>query len=299
MLDAIAYVLDEVLAPYLPTSDRKVHYELLNNPPLKNATDPERFYTNIEEDYKDCTDVLTRGRIEGKIPWESIHDETRPCVTWSLWADPRPFIREQVEDFLHGYWRDLLQSQPHHIELLCEKNTVYNIVSGIAGTYCLPVTSGRGFAAVERYHEMTERYRASGKDRLRLLMLTDHDPEGETMVQVAGQTLRDDFHLTKVDVVKVALTAAQVRQYRLPSLVDAKETSSTYRTFVQKYGTAAFELEALSPQLQQDLLRRAIERVMDMAAFRDEQAREQEDTVYVEALRQTCRTALAPALDGR
>lgn len=297
MLDAIHYVLHEVLGPYWPTSDRKVHYELLNDPPLVHASKPGR-YDNTSRHYDDLTDVLTRGRLEGRIPWEALHDETRPCVTWSIWADPRDFVRAQLDDFLRGYYRDLLQSQPHHIELLCEKNTVYNIVRNVAMTYCLPVTSGRGFAAIERYREMMLRYRASGKDRLRLLMLTDHDPEGETIVQVAGQTLRDDFGVEAVDVLKVALITDQVRAYNLPPILDAKESSANYAAFVREYGTTAYELEALSPQLQQDLLRQAIESVLDLDAFQEEQARERRERVQMARLRRRSRRGLNQELDA-
>ena len=298
MMDAVCVVLNEVLHDYLPTSVRKIHYELLNLLPLRHASKPDSVYANTRACYQDLSDLVTRARLVGLIPWEALHDETRPCVTWNVYAGPRAFVRQEVDGFLQGYWRDLLQSQPNHLELVVEKNTVYNIVRQVAEEYCLPATSGRGFSAVECYYEIAQRYHTSGKARLVLLLLTDHDPEGEEIVQVSGRTLRDDFGIAALDVVKVALTAEQVRQYALPMTMDAKTSSSNYTKFVRKYGTSAHELEALSPQVQQALLRQAIDSVLDIEAFNAELAREHDDAVYLAAVRQTCLASLGEDLAG-
>jgi hypothetical protein len=286
MLAAVMTVLTEVLQPYLPTSDRKIHYELLNDPPLRHASKPQRRYRNTPEDYDDLTNLLTRARIAGLIPWEWITDETRPCEVWQTWPDPRQFVRAQLDGLLQGYWRNLQQTQPHHIEIVVEKNTVHSIVRGVAMEYCIPITSLRGFSAIERYHQIRQRYTASGKARLILLALTDFDPEGEEIVQVAGRTMRDDFHIATVDVVKVCLTAAQVRQMQLPSMIAAKETSSRYENFVHKYGTTVYELEALAPPVQQDLLRQAIDGVLDIEAFNAELEREKADAAWLATRRE-------------
>jgi len=242
--------------------------------------------------------LLARARLAGRIPWEAIHDETHPCETWNIWADARAFVQAQVEGFLQEYWRDLLRSQPHHVELVCEKNTVYNIVASVAGTYCLPTTSGRGFSAIECYYEISQRHQASGKDRLILLLLTDLDPEGEEIVQVAGRTMQNDFGVTKLDVLKVALTTDEVRRYRLPANLEAKTSSANYDKFVAKYGTNAYELEALTPHVQQDLLRQAVESVLDMEAFQAEQVRQYQERDRLAQLRESCLGMLEGELRG-
>jgi hypothetical protein len=224
----------------------------------------------------------------GIIPWAWITDETRPCDVWGTWPNPRAFVQDHLNRFLRGYWRNLQQTQPNHIEIMCEKNTVHNIVRDVASEYCIPVTSGRGFSAVECYYNIMQRYRDSGKDRLVLLMLTDFDPEGEEIVQAAGHAMRDDFGITHVDMFKVALTAAQVQRYNLPANLEAKTTSSNYEKFVRKHGTSVHELEALSPPVQQALLREAIDSVLDTAAFNAELEREKDDAAFLATLRQTC-----------
>jgi hypothetical protein len=298
MLAAVMTVLQEVLWDYLPTSIRKIHYELLNLLPLRHASKPDSHYENTRKCYQDLSDLITRARFAGLIPWEWITDETRPCDDWQTWGESRTFVREQLDGFLQDYARNLQQTQPNHIEIVCEKNTVRNIVRGVAAEYCIPLTSGRGFSAVERYYKIMQRYRMSGKERLIVLTLTDFDPEGEEIVQVVGRTLRDNFGIAQVDVVKAELTVEQVRQYALPTTIDAKVTSSNYKKFVRKYGTSVHELEALAPQVQQDLLRQAIDSVLDIDAFNAELEREKEDAAFLAMLRQRCLTTLRNGLDN-
>ena len=57
--------------------------------------------------------------------------------------------------------------------------------------------------------------------------------------------------------------------------MEAKETSPTYRTFVEKYGiTDAYELEALAPSDLVSILKDAIEQVVDFNLFSQELAAE-------------------------
>ena len=76
LLDAAVKVINE-LRDYWLLSVRQIHYKLLNDPPLKNRNDPDSRYKNDLHSYHTLTNVLTRGRLSGLIPWEAIGDETR------------------------------------------------------------------------------------------------------------------------------------------------------------------------------------------------------------------------------
>jgi hypothetical protein len=178
MLDAVLRVLRE-RRDYWPLTDRQIHYALLNNPPLIHASKPQSRYANNVQSYKALIDLVTRARLEGSIPFRAIHDPTRPVVVWDVYRGVTPFINKQLDDFLKGYYRDLLQSQPNHIEIVGEKNTIDNIIRPVALEYCIPLTLGRGYASLPPRYEMARRFRRSGKERLILLVLSDFDPEGE------------------------------------------------------------------------------------------------------------------------
>jgi hypothetical protein len=149
-----------------PLSDRTVHYRVLNDPPLRNTSNPESRCQNNRNCYKDLTDILTRGRLEGLIPFAAIEDPTRKTVTWSMDKEPGTFIRRNLDEFLDGYSRDLQQSQPHHIEIIGEKNTIENCIRDVAMRYCIPYTLGRGYCSLDPRYKMTKRFKASGKSKL-------------------------------------------------------------------------------------------------------------------------------------
>ena len=69
------------------------------------------------------------------------------------------------------------------------------------------MTSGRGFCSLPPRYETAKRYRASGKQKLVLLIVSDFDPDGEEIANSYARSFRDDFDIDDVHAVKVALTA--------------------------------------------------------------------------------------------
>lgn len=292
MLEAVKQIIFVERRQFWPMTVRAVHYALLNVRPLRNTGDAESRYENDRKSYQDLSNLLTRARLAGIVPWKAITDETRPRAIWNVWADPRAFMRDQLDGFLKGYWRDLMQSQPNHIEVIVEKNTAWPIIKAITGKYCIPTMSGRGFSSIDPYHDIAQRHKRSGKRGLILLVASDFDPEGEEIVQVAGRTLRDDFGIRRVELVKVAITAEQIQEFNLPPNLEAKESSSRYEKFVERHGPNVYELEAITPQQLQATLRDAIDSVIDIDAFNAELDAEKNDAVFLQGVRNTVSEAL-------
>ncbi len=283
MLDAVCRILED-RRKFWPFSDRRLHYILLNDPPLRHAKKPGSVYENTSHSYKSLVDLLTRARLEGEIPWEALADETRPVTVWNVHRDVQGFLRTELRGFLKGYWRDLLQSQPNHIEIVGEKNTIGPIIQPAAADYCIPMTLGRGFCSLAPRHAMAERFRQSGKERLVVLLLSDFDPDGEEIAHSFARSMRDDFGIEALDPLKVALTAEQVARFKLPPKMKAKPKSVNYGRFVEKHGDDVFELEALdavSAECLQDLLREAIDSVVDTRALNAEIDHEKKDAEFL------------------
>jgi hypothetical protein len=273
------------LEDYWPLSDRQVFYGLLNDPPLIHAKKPGSRFRNDKKSYKAVTQVLTQGRLQDLVPWEALGDETRPVVTWDVNANVGPFFRKQIDKFGTGYWRDLMQSQPNHVEIVGEKLTIESIVRPVAMKYCIPYTVGRGYSSLPPRKQMFDRFTASGKAKLIILGMTDHDPEGWDIVESFGSSMRDDFGVRNILVVKVGLTPQQARSLRLPVNTDVKKTSSRYRKFVARFGTAVYELEAAPPGRLQRWLDEAVRSVIDVARFNEQVELEKEDARAVAAFK--------------
>jgi hypothetical protein len=294
-LNAVIGILREYW-DYRPLTDRQIHYYLLNNPPLIHAGKPNSRYANNQRSYKRLTDLLTCARLEGRIPFHCIHDPTRPVETWNFPASIAPFIRDQVNDFLKGYFRNLMQSQPNHIEIVGEKNTISGILEPIAAEYCIPMTTGRGYSSLPPRHAMSERFRKSGKYKLILLVVSDFDPEGDDIPQSFAHSMRDDFGIESVVPIKVALTYEQTQTMELATdeLTPPKTSSSRYKKFARRYGSDVnvYELEAIPPDQLQNMLRRAIESVIDKDAFLAEVEQEKRDAAYLDGVRKIVKKTL-------
>ncbi len=299
LLDAVLEVVN-ACRDYWPLSDRQVHYRLLNNPPLRHASKPGSTYANNLASYKDLCDLLTRARLDGSIEWGTIADETRPFTSWRTWPEPGAFVSEEADGLLRGYWRNLMQSQSNHVEIIAEKLTVKTIIEKVAEEYCIPVTIGRGFCSIQPRYAMAQRFVRSKRDKLVVLVVSDLDPDGEGIAESFARSLRDDFDIDddRLHAVKVALTPDQVERYRLPPSMKAKSTSARFKSFSQRHGRDAWELEALPPNTLADELRNAIDGVIDREAFEHEREQEAADARRLEATRRAVLSVLPGVIGG-
>jgi hypothetical protein len=292
-LDAILAILQDRRV-FWPLSVRVIHYVLLNAPPLIHASKPRSVYANTNKSYKAAIDLCARGRLAGCIPWNAIDDVTRPITTWDVHSSIAPFVRRELDRFLKNYYRDLQQSQPNHIEIVGEKNTIDSIIRPVAMEYAIPYTIGRGYSSLSPRWKMAQRFNKSGKEKLILFVLSDHDPEGEDIPHSFARSMRDDFNITNIMPIKVALTAEQVADLHVTSnSLETKKNGSRYSKFVERYGPDGYELEAVPPAELQRMLRRAIDRVLDVKAFNSEIEAEKMDAAHLDGVRRAVQAQLA------
>lgn len=281
---------------YWPLTVRRVHYLLLNDPPLRHDKKPDSVYVNDKASYKALTNLLIRARLSKDVPMASIEDSTRPVQEGEGFSTFEAFVAQETEGFLKYYRRNLMQGQTNHIEIMLEKNALRTVIESVAREYCIPCTTGRGFSSLSPRYDLARRFRQSGKQRLVLLMLTDFDPDGDEIAASFARSLRDDFGIAGIHAVKVALTAEDVKAHDLPSDMDAKVSSPNYQKFLRKYGsTKVVELDAAPVRLLQSKLRDAIESVIDVAEFNAQVEQEAQDSAHIQAHRQI----VFEAINGR
>jgi hypothetical protein len=298
MLEAVQRVIHD-LADYLPLSDRQIHYALLNAAPLIHASKPGSTYSNNRASYQVLCDLLTRARLEGVIGFEDIADATRPHQPWATVTGVAEYVANKVRGFGRGYWRDLLQSQPNHVEIVAEKLTVQTVVERVAQRYTIPVTIMRGYPSLDLRYRLAERYRASGRDRLVLLVLSDHDPDGQEIMHSLGASLADEFDLAfNLHMVRVAITGEQIADLGLPPSMEAKESSHNFAKFAAKHGRYAYELESIPPPALESILAGTIERNLDLSRFRQEVEQEKADAAEIAARQKILARAMLDAPDA-
>ena len=271
---------------YWPLSVRRIHYLLLNNPPLCHDKKPKSKYENNLNCYKKLTHLLIRARLTGEVPIQAIEDSTRPVLEGGGFDTVGEYIGQEIQNFLTGYNRNLQQGQPHHIEIILEKNALRTIFEDTARKYCIPITTTRGYVSLPPRQEVYNRYIQSGKSKLILLFLTDFDPDGDQIAESFCQSMRDDFGITNIQSFKVALTREDVEKHDLPSDMEAKKTSPNYKKFFERYGSnRAVELDAAPAELLQEKLEGSIESVLDMDEFKAQIKIEEQDAIEIQARR--------------
>ncbi len=226
-------------------------------------------------------DLLARARrILGLLSWNTIADETRPVRLWRLERNVGQYVESELSALFGSYWRDVLQSQPNHLEILIEKNASLSVIEKVAMRYTIPLTSGRGQTSKEKLWQISERFRRSGKKKLVVLILSDFDPDGDAIANANARSLRDDLGIDdgRLIPVRVALRHDQIERYKLPRSLEAKESSASYNKFVARHGVSyAVELEALTRRAFANRTYRAIRSHIDVDAFNREVEREKQE----------------------
>jgi len=273
---------------YWPMTDRRVHYLLLNDPPLKHDKKPGSTYQNDKTSYKALTNLLTRARLMGFIPMHAIEDSTRPVQLGGGFSSVEEYCQDSIKDLMLGYQRDLQNGQANHIEIILEKNALRPIVAEVAAEYCTPLTVARGYLSLPPKAQIAQRFNDSKKETLVLLFLTDFDPDGEEIAKSTARSLRDDFGIpgNNIKAVKVALTKADIIENDLPSDMEAKRTSPNYNKFFKEHKTdRVVELDAAPVELLQTKLRENIESFMDIDEYNNQIKIQENDNVIIYAHR--------------
>ena len=186
-----------------------------------------------------------------------------------------------------------------HFQANYDRFAAYSQLRNIAGKYTIPMTSGRGYSSLPPRKGMFDRFRASGRENLVVIVVSDFDPEGEDIPGSFGISLRDDFGVSaeQLRVVKAALTAEQVQAMDLHEGQLSKKSSSRYPRFVQVHGERVWELESLTSEQLREIVEAAIRGLLDLEAFEEEVAREELDQLELEAKRRQLRQVLIDDVD--
>jgi len=197
--------------------------------------------------YRQVAYICKVGRLKGMISWNSIVDRARP-----IYSIGRTF--ETIEDFLQDigdyfnldYWID----SENHIELWTEKDALSQVLYEIAKEYHVTVRVTRGFLSLSNKKRW-------GKANLTILYFGDFDP--------SGLFIDKDLQWSQVgyqSFSRIALTKEQIATYILPS-IKVNRLDPRANSYIATYGKRAWELDALSPNVLQKLVRDTIEQYVD------------------------------------
>lgn len=225
---------------------------------------------NVERSYKNLSALLNDARVAGLVDWNAIEDRVRQPVVPSEWTSISALVESAVGAFRLPRW----EGQDYYAELWVEKDALAGVLEPLGREFHVTVMVNRGYSSASAMYDSASRFKAEQDGKTcRLFYLGDFDPSGEDMVR----DIRDRLRLFEADVevTKIALTPAQIEEYRPPPN-PAKTTDPRSADFIAKNGATSYEVDALPPDVLQGIIRDSLESVLDREMYEAVIEREEE-----------------------
>jgi hypothetical protein len=232
----------------------------------------EQAIPNTQTKYKRLSSVTAEARRSADFP--DLIDRGRSIHRWQTFENPDAALSE-----LQDYYRlDRTAGQDVSLYLAVEKSGLVTQLQSWFGDLGVPVLALSGYSSQSYVDEIVADVERQDRPAV-LLYGGDFDPSGEDIDR--DFTSRTDCW---AKVIRVALTADQVVQYRLP--VNAgKVGDSRAQGFIDRHGELVqVELDALDPNDLRQLYQEAIDSYWDTSTFEDVLAQEAADRSSLAAL---------------
>ena len=214
---------------------------------------------NTERSYKNLGNLVNNARLAGLLDWDAIEDRTRNLERNAHWRD----ASDAVEAIRDQFRIDLWESQPARVEVWIEKEALIGVIAETCEELDVPYFACRGYVSQS---EQWRAYRRSLDQELVILHFGDHDPSGIDMTRDNQDRLVDLFGGC-VDVVRLALNMDQIRELNPPPN-PAKVTDSRFKQYRSRFGEKSWELDALEPDVINQLIRDNVNEYIDANAWR-------------------------------
>ena len=214
--------------------------------------------------YRRLRGIIANARDGGFIDWDAMEDRTRSVNFHAAWDSPSASIR----DAAHFYREDLWRGQRYRPEVWIEKSALLGVIEGVCDRFHVPNFATIGNNSQLLQHEAGARFAAFLDQGLIPIVfhLGDHDPNGWDMTRDVRERLAL-YARAPIEVQRLALNMDQVRQYNPPPNF-AKEDDTRLAAYEAEFGTRqCWELDALSPTVIAELIRTAIEGLIDAKAW--------------------------------
>ena len=255
-IETINSILAEYQAAGYDLSIRQLYYQLV----------ARGYIENTQKVYKQIADLVNNARLAGLIDWDMNTDRGRETMTPSTWNSPGEVVRQVARVFRLDPW----QSQDSYIEVMVEKQALEGVLNPVCNQWGVRFTANKGYSSSSTLYEAGKRLEImalAGKPCY-ILYLGDHDPSGLDMTRDIKERLTM-FSNGPVNVERLALNYEQVLELKPPEN-PAKETDSRYTGYLQKYGAASWELDAIEPRELARLVTEAIKaKITDPQAWNE------------------------------
>ena len=222
---------------------------------------------NSQREYSRLGDLVSRGRNNGRIPWDTIEDRTRKLQGQRCYDDS---IAEYLSTVQFDYHEDPWTGQAFRAEVWIEKDALVGVIERVCSDWHVPYFSCRGYVSDSAAYAAAQRLKLAVSPVV--FHLGDHDPSGIQMTGDIEHKLRL-YMQSPIEVVRLALNEDQTEDLPPNVVKDSDSRSETYR---EDFGEDCWELDALDPALIQTLVHNAVDERIDHRAWNAAKKHEQE-----------------------
>jgi len=217
---------------------------------------------NLQTEYKRLGSIVNDARLAGLIDWRAIEDRTRNLEQLSHWSSPSEIIETCAEQFHVDMWA----TQKYRPEVWIEKDALLGVIEGVCKELDVPYFSCRGYTSQSEMWGGGMRL-AMHRKRKQLpfiFHLGDHDPSGKDMTRDIQDRMALFMGGCKLE--RLALNMDQIEEYEPPPN-PAKLTDSRCAGYIAEFGPDSWELDALEPAVIAELIRSAVEKLIEPKAW--------------------------------
>lgn len=229
---------------------------------------------NTENSYKKICNLVNDARLAGLMRWDAIEDRTREFIDRSHWNSPQDIMRGAS----NGFHMDMWDNQSHRVFVIVEKEALVGILQDTCHDLDVPLLAARGYPSGTVLRDFAVRKLMPVLDAgqyVTILHLGDHDPSGIDMTRDLEERItmfcECEDNYTEINFQRIALTMDQIDDQRPPPN-PAKSTDARFKDYRKKFGSSSWELDALSPNFMNDLVRSNIEQFIDDDAWDERKA---------------------------
>lgn len=208
---------------------------------------------NTERSYKRVTNLVNDAKLAGMMDWEAIEDRTRAFIRRSRWNTAQELLNACAAQFHMDMW----VNQPERVYVIVEKEALAGVLEPACRDLDVPLLAARGYPSgtVLREFAVSDLFDAVEADQaITILHLGDHDPSGIDMSRDLEERLKMFAETNLVSLERIALNMDQVRAQNPPPN-PAKTVDPRFQGYQEQYGDESWELDALTPQYLNTLLR--------------------------------------------
>lgn len=262
---------------------RQLYYQLVSRDIIPNKL----------AEYSKLSTLLKEGRMGWIVDWNAIEDRLRqPYIPYSV-----DDIEDAIDDTVKQYRLDRMLGQDTYIEVWVEKDALSGVLKRITKKYHINILVNRGYSSASAMFDAYNRFDnalARDKSSVRILYLGDFDPSGLDMIRDIDSRIREFFapharfwdvgDYLDFEIVPIALTREQINQYNPPPN-PAKRTDPRAANFIRDEWTTSWEVDALKPEILNQILEDAILENLDLEQYENMLAKEQAERTKIAELR--------------